>query len=117
MIKIIISYSIIATCLIACKNNQHEEDPYEIARAYCHCLDKQMNGAKDSSVDLYSCEEKAFSKSRLLGVEKAEDNSSYSKATRDSAFDFLLTVGRITDTMCLNKITRKKIKKTPHIRM
>jgi hypothetical protein len=89
-----------------------KENVFKVSKDYCNCLEKQLSGAKDSTVNLNDCERLIFSKSRLLSIYSDYDNwDSYEKKTLDSAKKFAIEVRNITDTLCYNKIDFKKVKK------
>ena len=100
---------------------QKIEDPFVVAKNYCTCVEEELKKSKDSSVNIYDCEKEIFPKSRLMQIDMSFDanpvDSKYSDLTLDSARNFSREVGNITDTMCINKLDPKKIKKRPHIAM
>lgn len=99
----------------SCQEAKKNENATELAKAYCDCLNKQLNNAPDSSVDLNDCEREIFSKSRLLSIYADFDNHDKNKKeTLDSASGFAILFRDITDTLCYNKINFKKVKKHPH---
>jgi hypothetical protein len=104
----------VAGCI---RTREKIENPYEVARNYCSCIESKMNNFKDSLIDIYDCEKKIFAKSRMMQISYSGDVTGNSKLTLDSAFNFVIQVRNITDTMCINKLDPKKIKKKPHVRM
>ena len=106
-------------CIYSCVQTKGKmESPSEVATNYCNCVEEQMKNAKDSSIDINDCEKEVFSKSRLMQIYMSFDNyDKYTHLTLDSARNFSREVGNITDTMCINKLDPKKIKKRPHIAM
>jgi len=103
----------------SCKTKLVEkEDAFNVAKAYCNCVEEQLVNAKDSSVNLNDCEDQTFANSRLVTIYSDFNNRErYSSKTLDSASKFALQVRNITDTLCYNKIDFKKIKKILHIKM
>lgn len=103
------------------QTNQKIEDPLEVAKNYCSCVEEELKKSNDSLINIYDCEKKVFPKSRLMQIDMSFDanpvDSKYSDLTLDSARKFSLQVGNITDTMCINKIDPNRIKKLPHIKM
>ena len=99
-----------------CRANPKPEDPIDISRIYCDCLNEKLINAKDSSVDINECNF-LFSKSRFMRIHLQNDKSEYNKSTLDSASHFFHQVSEILDTMCFNKIDPKKIKRMPHVSM
>ena len=103
--------------VISCRRNKTEES-FEVAKSYCDCVEEEMNAHKDSLINIYDCEKKIFPKSRLMSIYMAFDEyNNYSQSTIDSAKKFSLEVGNIIDTLCLDKLDPKRIKKIPHIPM
>ncbi len=100
----------------SCRVANHEsEDPYEVSKKYCNCIENQLVNARDSSINLNDCEQSIFSRSRLLSIYADFSNSEkYKKETLDSAHKFAIEVRNITDTLCYNKIDFKKVKKSRH---
>jgi hypothetical protein len=100
---------------IGCIKNKIEK-PFEIAKSYCNCVEEEMTAYKDSLINIYDCEKKSFSNSRLLSIYMStyDDYNRYEQATRDSAEHFFIKVRNITDTLCINKLDPKRIKKIPH---
>ena len=102
----------IAGCV---KAKQKDENPYEVAKEYCSCIEKQIKNYKDSLIDTYKCEKEIFSKSRMMEIPYSDERNN--KLTADSAFNFIIEVRNITDTMCMDKLDFKKLKNRPHIRL
>ncbi|MDB5279058.1 MAG: hypothetical protein JWR61_4013 [Ferruginibacter sp.] len=94
------------------------EDPLKVAKFYCNCVNHQLAGAKDSSVNLNDCETLLIHQSRLLTIYTDFDNlNNYSYLTIDSARKFATQVFNIEDTLCYEKLDFRKVKKIPHIKM
>jgi hypothetical protein len=118
LVKTVYFFSFIL-CMFSCKETkQNIEDPFEIAKSYCSCIDEELKQSSDSSINIYDCEKKVFPKSRIMSIYMAfNDYNMYGDLTLDSARKFAIEVGNIIDSMCINKIDPKRIKKVPHIRM
>ena len=103
------------------QTNSKIEDPFVVAKNYCTCVEDELKESKDSLVNIYDCEKKVFPKSRLMQINMSFNanpiESKYSDLTLDSARRFSLQVGNIIDTMCIDKLDPKRIKKLPHIPM
>ncbi|MEO8771390.1 MAG: hypothetical protein ABI402_14945 [Ferruginibacter sp.] len=102
LILLIICYS--------CKQTSNIEDPLVVSHAYCSCLENELTKAKDSSIDVNKCNFIFFT-SRFIAIHLDSIKNSYNKSTLDSASIFFRTVGDIIDTMCINKIDPKKLKR------
>ena len=102
-------------------NNTTQEDPFNVAKGYCNCVEEEMKKYKDSLIDIYGCEKKVFPESRLMKINMSFNaepyQNKYSEMTLDSARKFSSKVLTIIDTMCINKFDPKRIKKLPHIPM
>ena len=115
-------YFVLIIALFSC-NKRSLEDPFEVAKNYCNCVDEEMKKNKDSLINIYDCEKKIFPNSRLMQIEMFSDanpvsaNREYSFATLDSANKFSSKVISIIDTMCFLKFDQKRVKKIPHIAM
>ena len=97
-------------CFISCKTEK-QENPYNVAKDYCNCLEHQLKITKDSNINIYDCEKTVFPKSRLMRIYMSSyDEQNGTSSTIDSARKFSLQVRNIIDTMCLNKLDREKIK-------
>ncbi len=118
MLKIIIYFLIILLYGTSCSNKKAIEDPFNVAKSYCNCVDEELKNSKDSLINIYDCEKKTFPNSRLMRIYLAYDEyNNYVESTIDSAKSFSLKVRDIIDTMCFNKIDPKRKKKIPHIKM
>jgi hypothetical protein len=106
-------FTLLIFSLFSCRQIAVSEGPVQVAKLYCDCLEDKINGAKDSSVNINECNIE-FIKSRFMNIHLGENRGSFSKATLDSASNFFMEVGNITDTMCLNKIDKRKIRRYPH---
>lgn len=84
--------------------NKKLEDPIEVAKNYCTCLNNEIRNSKDSLIDVNDCDDKELSRSRLMEITYSGDLNKYSIATLESAFNFTILVRNITDTMCINKL-------------
>jgi hypothetical protein len=101
-----------------CRTQAAEENPLDIAKSFCDCVNSQMKNAMDSFINLNDCQNKIFAQSRLLMIYIDFNNKgNYSQKTRDSASDFALKVRDMEDSICYNKIDFKKVKKIRHIEM
>lgn len=118
MSKSFICFALIIVFVFSC-NKREIEDPFEVAKNYCNCVEEEMKAQKDSLINIYDCEKKVSAKSRLMSIYMASygEYSNYNQATKDSAEQFFLMFRNITDTMCFNKFDPKRIKKIPHIPM
>jgi hypothetical protein len=108
-----VSFAVLINIVCACRQSAKPEDPALVTRLYCDCLAGKFKGAKDSSVNINECNAE-FAKSRFMQIHLADDRNSFSQATLDSAEHFFIEVGDIIDTMCLNKIDRRKMRRYPH---
>jgi hypothetical protein len=99
--------------LFSCRPMIAPEEPLRVAKLYCNCLEDKLKGAKDSSVNINECNA-VFAESRFMKIHLSDNRDSFSEAVLDSASIFFNDVGNIIDTMCLNKIDRRKVKKMPH---
>lgn len=115
-------YFVSIIALFSC-NKRKIEDPFEVAKSYCNCVEQEMNKNRDSLINIYDCEKKVFPHSRLMQIQMLFDaepmvaTKQYSIKTLDSANKFSSDVSRIIDTMCFLKFDPKRIKKIPHIPM
>ena len=115
--KYIILFSLLILFLSCQTQVANEEDPFNVAKSYCDCLQGQLRNAEDSTVILTDCQNE-YLKSRLMRIYTDFDNKDkYSEKTLDSASKFAIQVRDIEDTLCYNKIDFKKVKKIPHIKM
>lgn len=102
--------------LISCNRENKSENPYDVSRAYCNCVKDRLINAEDSSVNINECNP-VFYSSRFMSIHLEENKEEYSQATLDSAMNFHYLVGNIIDTMCMDKIDSRKLKKIPHARI
>ncbi len=120
MAKRFIYFVSIIVFVFSC-NKREVESPFEVAKSYCNCVEKEIDKYKDSLINVYDCEKKVFPDSRLMQISMSVDAdplaSKYSEATMDSARKFSSDVLKIIDTMCFNKFDSKRLKKVPHIPM
>jgi hypothetical protein len=83
-----------------------------VAKSYCDCMAQQLANAKDSSVDVNNCQRVTFSQSRLLMIyADCDRQDKYSIATLDSAESFATLVCNMEDSLCNDKMDRRKIKR------
>ncbi len=114
--KLIFAFLLISV-LSQCVKRSKSEDPFIVANAYCGCIYKKLANAKDSSLNVNECNYILFT-SRLFSIHFEDDkNLHYSTETLDSSNQFFLEVGNIIDTLCLNNIDPRKLKKIPHVSM
>lgn len=104
--------SSLVALMVSCRGKTgSNENVFIVAKSYCDCIEAQLTNAKDSSVDTNDCQRITFSNSRLLMIYADFDNrDKYSQATVDSAEQFAMLVSNIEDSLCNNKIDRRKIK-------
>src|SRR5690349_11732059 len=112
-------FNVLIVLQFGCKIDQRRpENPFDVAKLYCDCIEGQLINAKDSSVNLNDCEKTELIKSRLMNIYMDYENrEKYSHATIDSARKFAIQVRDIEDSLCYDKIDFKKVKKIPHIKM
>jgi len=116
IIKLIFAF-VLVIFLLGCDKRLKSEIALVTAKGYCDCINEKLSDAMDSSVDVNECNYVLFS-SRLFSIHFEDDkNERYSLATLDSSNKFFLEVGNTIDTLCLNKIKPKKLKKIPHAPM
>ena len=116
--KIIQLFFILPGMFIVACNMQKVENPIDVAKNYCTCIEEEMKRNNDSLINIYDCEKSEFSKSRFMKIYLSFDEyDKYNASTIDSARKFSHDLARIIDTMCLNKIDPKRIKKLLHIPM
>lgn len=113
-----IYYFFLLTVIFVGCTTQKVENPFEVAKNYCTCVEEEIKKSKDSVINIYDCEKRVFPESRLMKIYMSFDNyNKYNGSTLDSARKFSVEVGNIMDTLCINKIDPRRIKKIPHIPM
>ena len=113
MFKIINYFLVVFLIFTGCINKNLPEDPNDVAKNYCICIEEGLINSKDLKIDLYGCEKKIFPKSRLMRIYLAFDEyNNYDKKTIDSAKNFSLNVRDIIDSMCFNRVAKaRRLKK------
>jgi hypothetical protein len=92
------------------KNSTTHDNSILISEKYCSCVNGKLLNANDSSVNVNECNYILF-ESRFIQIHFDNDKTKYSEATIDSAAKCFIQTSNITDTMCWNKIDRKKLLK------
>ncbi len=108
-----IYFTLLIINLFSCCQVAVSEDPVQVAEFYCDCLTGKFKGAKDSFVNINECNAE-FRRSRFMKIQMEDNKDSFSQATLDSAEWFFMEVGDIIDTMCLNKVDKRKMRRYPH---
>jgi hypothetical protein len=119
MIRILTYYLLVCYLFCGC-TKKNVEQPFDLAKNYCDCINNAIANHKDSLIDMEDCEREVLDKSRFMQIKAFYDRDpllagdTYSYATLDSAKDFCDKVFRSFDTMCYQKIDTKRFKKKPH---